>query len=144
MDHNILIISEKDQKAYLPYHYSDIENIYNNSKDFYSSIEDVINTLYIIPLNRFKNSAISRFRESLNLMIHKENSSIIKGLDLGFELMFNYKLNPIIISACSNLDELDIYLDCLEENELDDFTCFEIRFEVSPDLYKKQINEFYP
>ena len=57
--------------------------------------------------------------------------------------MFNYKLNPIIISACRNLDELDIYLDCLEENELDDFTCFEIRFEVSPDLYKKQINEFY-
>ena len=67
MDHNILIISEKDQKAYLPYHYSDIENIYNNSKDFYSSIEDVINTLYIIPLNRFKNSAISRFREWINV-----------------------------------------------------------------------------
>ena len=50
-------------------------------------------------------------------------------MDLGFELMFKYKLNPIIIAACRNLEELDIYLDCLEENELFDFKCFEIRNE---------------
>lgn len=142
MDHNILIVSEKDQKAYLPYTYNEVEEIYHSSNQ-YPSIENVIETLYILPLNRFKNSVISRFRETLNLMIHKEKTSIIKAIDLALELMFKYELNPIIISACRNLDELDIYLDCLEENELFDFRCFEIRFEVAPDIYKKQLKEFY-
>ena len=46
--------------------------------------------------------------------------------------MFHYDLNPIVIAACRNLDELDIYLDCLQENELSDFDCFEIKFELAP------------
>ena len=50
--------------------------------------------------------------------------------------MFKYELNPIIIAACRNLNELDIYLDCLEENELYDFKCFKIKFEVMPKIVK--------
>ena len=143
MDRNILLVSEKDQKAYLPYFISDIEKIYKNSNKKYSSYQDVIESLYIVPLNRFKNASISRFRETLNLVLHKENLSIIKALDLGLELMFHYKLNPIIIAACRNLDELDLYLDCLEEDELFDFDCFEIRFEVAPEIYKSYVKDFY-
>ena len=52
--------------------------------------------------------------------------------------MFKYKLNPIVIAACRNLDELDIYLDCLENNELYDFKCFEIKFEVMPKIIKNR------
>lgn len=137
MDNNVLIISEKDQKAYLPYKSADVEKIYNNSENNYKSTKDVIEKLYILPLNRFKNASLSRFREAFNLMIHKEKKSIMSALDLALELMFKYELNPIIISACRNLDELDIYLDCLDENELFDFTCFEIRFEVTPSLFEK-------
>lgn len=143
MDRNILLVSEKDQKAYLPYFMSDIEKIYKNSNKKYSSYQDVIESLYIVPLNRFKNASISRFRETLNLVLHKENLSIIKALDLALELMFQYKLNPIIIAACRNLDELDLYLDCLEEDELFDFDCFEIRFEVAPEIYKSYAKDFY-
>ena len=143
MDRNILLVSEKDQKAYLPYFISDIEKIYENSNKKYSSYQDVIESLYIVPLNRFKNASISRFRETLNLVLHKENLSIIKALDLALELMFQYKLNPIIIAACRNLDELDLYLDCLEEDELFDFDCFEIRFEVAPEIYKSYVKDFY-
>ena len=143
MDRNILLVSEKDQKAYLPYFMSDIEKIYKNSNKKYSSYQDVIESLYIVPLNRFKNASISRFRETLNLILHKENLSIIKALDLALELMFQYKLNPIIIAACRNLDELDLYLDCLEEDELFDFDCFEIRFEVAPEIYKSYAKDFY-
>ena len=143
MDRNILLVSEKDQKAYLPYFMSDIEKIYKNSNKKYSSCQDVIESLYIVPLNRFKNASISRFRETLNLVLHKENLSIIKALDLALELMFQYKLNPIIIAACRNLDELDLYLDCLEEDELFDFDCFEIRFEVAPEIYKSYVKDFY-
>lgn len=142
MDNNTLIVSEKDQKAYLPYKYEDIEKIYNENKDKYVSVQDVINKDYIIPLNRFKHSISSRFRETINLVLHKENQSIFKALDLAFELMFQYKLNPIIIAACRNLEELDIYLDCLEENELFDFRCFKIKFEVTPKIYTREKPKF--
>ena len=142
MDNNTLIVSEKDQKAYLPYKYCDIEKIYNENKDKYVSVQDVINKDYIIPLNRFKHAVSSRFRETINLVLHKENQSIFKALDLAFELMFQYNLNPIIIAACRNLEELDIYLDCLEENELFDFRCFKIKFEVTPKIYTNKKPKF--
>ena len=125
-DNSILIISEKDQMAYLPFFYNDVKNTYEKNKDKYANMQDVINTEYTTPLSRFKNSSISRFRESFKLIRDKENGSITKALDLGLELMFKYELNPIIISACRNLDELDIYLDCLDSNDLDDFKCFDI------------------
>ena len=48
MDNDTLIVSEKDQKAYLPYKYSDLEKFYSENKDKYSSIQDVINKEYIL------------------------------------------------------------------------------------------------
>ena len=137
-DYNILTISEKDQKAYLPFYYSEIKAIYEKSNNQYKTMQEVVNQLYVVPLDRFKNSTISRFREAFNLIRAKEHGSITKALDLGLELMFKYELNPIIISACRNLDELDIYLDCLEENQLYDFKCFEIKFEVMPKISKSR------
>ena len=131
-NNNVLRVSEKEQKAFLPYTYSEIKNIYENSNDEFSSINDVIEKKYILPLDNFKHSSFARFREAFNLITTKENGSILKALDLGIELMFKYDLNPIIIAACRNLDELDIYLDCLDKNELYDFKCFEIIFEVNP------------
>lgn len=53
------------------------------------------------------------------------------------ELLFNYNLHPAIISACKNIDELDIYLDYLENNETDKFNCFNIKFEIAPSISKK-------
>ena len=133
-DNPILLISEKEQKAFLPYRYRDVQEYYQKHKESFSSMEDVINKLYILPLSRFKNSSFSRFREAFYLVRNKENGSIAKALDLGLELMFHYDLNPIVIAACRNLDELDIYLDCLQENELSDFDCFEIKFELAPEV----------
>ena len=142
MDNDTLIVSEKDQKAYLPYKYDDIEKFYQDNKDKYISVQDVINKDYIVPLNRFKHAVSSRFVETINLVLHKEKKSILKALDLAFELMFQYNLNPIIIAACRNLEELDIYLDCLEEDELFDFRCFKIKFEVTPKIYTQKKPKF--
>ena len=142
MDNDTLIVSEKDQKAYLPYKYSDLEKFYSENKEKYSSLEDLINKEYILDLDRFKHSISSRFRETINLVMKKEHGSFFKAVDLAFELMFKYNLNPIIIAACRNLEELDIYLDCLDENELFDFNCFKIRFEVAPKLYTKEVREY--
>lgn len=142
-DNLVLTISEKDQKAYLPYHFSDVQKIYENNVGMYYSLENVIDSLYVIPLDRFKNSSFSRFREAYQLIRYKEHGSVIKALDLGVELMFNYDLNPIIISACRNLDELNIYLDCLAEKQLSSFDCFEIKFEVVPQVSDMKKSEFY-
>lgn len=136
-DNNTLYISEKTQKAYLPFFYDEVKKTFLASKDTYKVMQDVVNSLYILPLEKFKNPSISRFREAFYLMRKKENQSLSKALDLGLELMFKHELNPIIISACRNLDELDIYLDCLDKNELFDFKCFEIKFEVMPKVKRK-------
>lgn len=143
-DNNVLIISEKEQKAYLPFFYSEVKNIFQNSNNQYQTMQDIVDDLYVVSLDKFKNSAIARFREAFYLIRNKEKGSITKALDLGLELMFNYSLNPIVVTACRSLDELDIYLDCLEENELYDFNCFEIKFEVMPQFVKnkKQKNTF--
>ncbi len=68
---------------------------------------------------------------------NKEKKSIIEAFDLGIKLTFNYNLHPAIITACSTLDELDIYLDYLENNETDKFDCFKITFEIAPVVSKK-------
>lgn len=135
-DNNQLLISEKEQKAYLPYKYEKVKEIFLTSNNKYKTMQDVIDSLYIVPLNKFKNSSIARFREAFNLVRQKEHSSITKALDLGLELMFKYELNPIIIAACRSLDELDIYLAYLDENETYEFNCFEIKFEISPQTIK--------
>ncbi len=75
-DNNTLVVSEKEQKAYLPFFYSKVKEIYQNSKNIYETLQDVVDNLYVIPLDKFKNSAISRFRESFYLVRNKENGSV--------------------------------------------------------------------
>lgn len=131
-DNNILLISEKDNLVYLPYKLDDIKDFFEKNKEDYSSLQDVINQKYIVSLNRFKNPVIARFREAFSLMKNKEKASLPRALDLALELSFNSLLNPAVICACKNLQELDIYLDYLETNELDKFTIFEVKYEVTP------------
>lgn len=133
---NTLLISALKGKVFLPFKKSDLENILNECNNKYSSIQDIINSNYTLPLNLFKSSSISRFREAFKLMYNKEKSSIKDALDLGFEVMLNYNLHPAIISACKNIDELDIYLDYLESGEPQKFDCFNIIFEFPPMVIK--------
>lgn len=137
-DNNVLIVSEKEQKAYLPFFYETVKEIYQNPENHYATLQDVVEDLYVLPLENFKNSSLARFREAFHLIRKKEKASVTKAFDLGLELMFRYELNPIIIAACRNLDELDIYLSYLEDNQSYEFSCFEIKFEVMPQLVKKQ------
>ena len=58
MDSNVLIVSEKDQKAYLPYKYKDIENFLNLFPNKYKTSKEVIEDIYIVPLDKFKNAPL--------------------------------------------------------------------------------------
>ena len=55
---------------------------------------------------------------------------------MGLELFGERYLHPAIISACRNIDELDVYLDCLHKNELDEFKIFDIKYELYPMVVK--------
>lgn len=134
-DNNTLVISEEDGKVYLPYTKDEVKEdmVQNKGK----KISELIEEKYILPLDKFKNSMRARFREGYNLMYHREGKSKKSAFFLGLELMFESNLHPAIISACKNLEELDIYLDCLEDNELEKFSCFKIIYKSLPTLRKK-------
>ena len=131
VDNPTLLISEIQNKVVLPYTISELQQVLNNNNN-YKSLQDVIDNIYTIPIYRYKNSFKSRFKETYNLMRKKENSSVWDSIELALELSFNNLLNPAIITACKNLDELDVYLDCLSSNELDKFNLFNIQYEILP------------
>ena len=99
----------------------------------FNSIENVVAKLFILPLQYYIiHPSIARFREAYSLCRNKEKCNVFDSLSYGFELMLNNKLNPAIIAACKNKEQLSHYIECLNENCLNEFTDFEIKFEVNP------------
>lgn len=129
-DNKKLLISEKANKTFLPYTAQEISDKLKTQK--YKSVEEIIEEEYTVCNDYYRFPMIARFKEAYKLVRIKEHGSFAKALDLGLELMVNFNLNPSIITACKNLEELNIYLDCLEENELNKFLCFDIIYEISP------------
>lgn len=129
---NTLVISEIKKQVILPYNLDNIKTYFKNNLNKYSSIEEVVKNNYVYPISHFKPFAMSRFREAYLLMRKKEKSSRINAISLAFEMLANYNVHPAIIASCKTIDDLDIYLACLEENKLDDFNKFNIKYEVPP------------
>lgn len=127
---NTLIISETRGKVILPYTISKVQEIFSQNNDIYLSLKDVIDKVFTLPIDYYHFSPIARFKEAFKLVRYKEKGSKVKALALAFELFVNYNLHPAVITACNSLDELDIYLACLEENNLQDFHFFNIIYEI--------------
>lgn len=142
---NTLVISEIRNQVILPYNIENIKLYFDNHLGEYESIEDLIKQNYVFPLSHFKPASIARFREAYNLIKNKEKGSTLNALSLAFELLVNYNLHPAIISACKTVDELDIYLSCLDEGDLENFNKFNISYEIPPAITKKvkKENKFY-
>ena len=130
-DSDVLLISETQGKVVLPYKIEDVEKILDKNKS-YSNIQDVIDGEYTFPIDKYKNSSKSRFKEAYNIMRKKETASVCDSISLATEVVFNSSLNPAVITACNNLDQLDVYLDCLSSNELDKFNYFKVKYEIVP------------
>ena len=137
-EENTLLISESMQKVILPYSIEDLQKYVERYPEHFGNQQDVIDKVYTIPLKAYNNPAIARFRETFRLMREKEHASIKDAIDLGLELMFNYNLYPAIITACKNLDELDIYLAYLDTGEIEKFKIFNIVFQLSPKVSNKK------
>lgn len=133
-DNKFLIISQVQNKVFLPYKVSDLKRKYNEKRNKFSSIQDMISSEYVVPLNKYKNPVIARFKEAYSLMRDKEDATFSEALDLALEVTFKSNLNPAVITACNNLSELDQFLDCLEENKLDKFNIFKVEYEGLPSI----------
>lgn len=131
-EENTLIISEVDDKVILPYTMAELNDILKANPDKYETIKDVIDRVYTLPIKYYKNSSIMRFKEAFKLVREREHGTFSQALDLAMELFSNYNLHPAVITACKNLNELDVYLSCLEYNELDDFHFFKTIFKMHP------------
>ena len=129
MRENVLLISKKQNKAFLPYTVEELNDILAANPDRYGNLQDVIDDKYVISLKSYKAAFIARFKTAYDFMRKKAQASFLDAFDVALELAFIKYLHPAVIAACKNLDELDIYLDCLNLNELDQFPFFSIEYE---------------
>lgn len=128
-DNNVLRISEIDKKIYLPYTVQEVKEVLNDSGK-YSSEEDVVQNHFTIPTSTYMNFFTGRYKEVVSLIERTQNCAVGKMFALG--QMFNSRVHPAIIRACRTMDDYYYYLKCLENENLDDFRLFDIKFEMPP------------
>lgn len=141
-DNGTLLISEVKDIVVLPYTKEEVIDIFNNNKDKYESYADVIDDVFVKPFNYYRYQFTSRFKEAYDLITKKEKMSKADGINLASEMVLKTYLHPAIITACKDLNELNVYLDCLDKNELDDFKVFEIKYELHPMIVDNKIQVF--
>lgn len=132
-ENKVLIISEKDNKVYLPYRKTELKAYLSQYPSEYYSYKNVIEKEFILPLNRFMdNQQLARFRETYTLYRDREASSSIVAFNQALRTSFKSDLNPAIIAACKTKKQLTNYILCLNDNNLDEFTDFEIIYDMAP------------
>ena len=140
-NNNCLLISETKRKVFLPYSKHEVLEYIEKYPTQYTSFEDVVKQEFISPIDYYlKHPAVSRFRETYALIRDREAKSIFEAFKFAMDMMFNYNLNPAIIAACKSQNQLEHYLECLNNTTLDNFKDFEIKFEVAPLKVKKRNN----
>lgn len=132
-ENKVLIISEKENKVYLPYKKTELKSYISQYPSSYYSYKNVIEKEFILPLNYFMNNqSMARFRETYALYHDREALSPFTSLQKAVSLAFKGDLNPAIIAACKTQKQLNNYLLCLKENKLDDFEDFKIIYDMNP------------
>lgn len=132
-DNDSLIISEKQDKIFLPYTIDELEKYLKSYPDVYTSLVDVVNQEFILPFNSFlKHPAKARFVETYNLIKNRQGNSIFSAIAYAIKLVGRYNLNPAIIAACKNETQLDTYLYYLNSNSVEEFKNFKIIYEINP------------
>ena len=139
-NNNTLLISEKQGKVILPYKAEEVLEIFNNGEKKYNSEEEVIEEKFTRNFSDYKVQFASRYAETMKLARDRENYSLIDAVTIATEMMKKRFLHPAIISACRTLNELDVYLDCLDKNELEDFKIFKVKYELYPMVVKSYKN----
>lgn len=137
-NNDTLLISEVLNKVILPYTGEEVEKIIEDENNEFSTKEQVIDAIFTKPLSDYKYQAKSRYNETIKLVKNSEDFGAVNSISFALEMMRKRYLHPAIITACRNVEELYVYLDCLEKNELDDFKIFNIKYELHPIVVKNK------
>lgn len=121
-----LFINEYNNTAILPYSILDLEEYFSDNPEKYSSLHDIIDQEYTVSLNNYVNNSITRFKETYKLAKSKSNLSVLESLNFAKKVFNIDNVQPVVIAACSNIDELSSYIDCLENDNLNSFEYFKI------------------
>ena len=135
-NNDTLLISEILNAVVLPYTAEEVLEILKNENETYKTAEEVIKDKFTRPLSDYRVQFWSRYNETIKLLTVRQDYKLGESIPLALEIMRKRFLHPAIISACRSLDELDVYLDCLDKNEVDDFKIFKIKYELHPILVK--------
>lgn len=132
-DNLVLRVSEKNHIVELPYTKLEIEKFLKQYPNDYKTPQDVIDKEFTGTYDMYnKHPIIARFREAYYLSRNKEMKSILDSFNYAKSLMFKRELNPTIIAAVKSEDQLQDYINCLENDKLEDFSHFTIIFEINP------------
>ena len=130
-DNLVLKICEK--RVELPYTKKEIMDFMREYPDDYKTVQDVITKEFMVNISLFnKHPVLSRFKEAYYLCRTKEMMSIFESFTYAKELMFRSDINPYIVAAVKSKRQLEEYIKCMEENRLDNYSCFKIIYEVNP------------
>ncbi len=132
-DNLTLRISEKDNKVFLPYSKDEIIAYVEAYPNVYKDAQSVIDRDFIVNLNFYsKHPVLARFRETYALLHDREMKSFADSLKGAIDLMFKGEINPAIIAGLKSETQLNEFLGCLQNNDLDNFKPFKIIFEFNP------------
>lgn len=121
-----LIINKKLGIAILPYSISDLDELFLNDPEKYSSIQDIIDKEYTVKLKDFENSSITRYKEAFKLARDKSNYTFSQAANFAKVFLVENEITSLIIASCKNVEELEFYIECLNNNKLNDFHYFKI------------------
>ena len=121
-----LIINKSLGIAILPYSAADLDEVFLDNPEQYSSIEDIINQIYTVDLKDFENTSFSRYKEAFKLAKEKSNYTFSQATNFAKRFLVESDVTTIIIAACQNVEELEFYIECLNNNKPHDFHFFKI------------------
>ena len=134
-ENNTLLISDHDEKVYLPYSKEDIDLYLDMFKDKYSSAKEVVDNEFTFPLKYYTSiSYAARFREAFALYKDREGKTTFESIKFAFKQMKKSNLQPAIIAACKNLKIYNDYIYHLDNNDTLGFSYFKIVYNITPTL----------
>ncbi len=137
-NNDTLLISNHDEKVYLPYSKEEIDLYLDMFSDKYKDAKDVVDNEFTFPIQYFsETSYLARFREAYALYKDREGKSTLESIKFAFSQMKNTSLQPAIIAACKNLKIFNDYIAHLEKKDISGFKHFKIVYNIVPALKTK-------
>ena len=127
-----------EKRVELPYTKDEIKKYMELYPQSYKTVQDVILKEFIVSISIFnKHPTLSKFKEAYYLCRTKEMMTIFDSFNYAKSIMFRSDINAYIIAATKSKRQLEDYIYCVENNQLDKFKHFKITYNINPMATRK-------